>query len=95
MLKGPRHARNKFAKKCFFNGQNTEKIQPPSKKIPRRAVPKARERPGDEQVAIGAKSPSTIAPERDIHVLPKPGGQSDMKELNYLEDSVLLLQFYC
>ena len=62
----------------FLDHQQDAVIQAPEQKVPSGSVPEAGEAPDDENIPhpLGAADPT--APQRDVDVIPKPGGEGDM-----------------
>ena len=62
----------------FLPHQPKAEPDAPYDKIPGCAVPKSGQQPDDCQIPDVLPTPAPAAPQRDIEVVPKPGGQRDV-----------------
>ena len=63
----------------LFQYQEHKIIEPPQHKGPRRPVPDAGEEPDHKEIADVLPAPvHPAAPQREVDIVPKPGGQGDM-----------------
>ena len=66
------------AQEKLFQQQKHRIVQAPEHEIPLGAVPQARERPDHQDVQHPPAPPDPVAAQRDVDIVPEPGGQADV-----------------
>ena len=62
----------------FFEDEQHAVEQAPEDEVPGGAVPEAGQQPDDQQVEDDPRCLPPVAAERDVHIVPEPGGQGDV-----------------
>ena len=79
----PQHARQavplqQAEQERLLRDEQDQIKQAPQDKIPRSPVPQSRQQPYNGKVEVLTCPSAAVAAERDVHVLPEPGGQRDV-----------------